>query len=366
MNRPRFMMKQPQAPNAGDPSPSRYWMRAVSFAGLHRVLNAVGKTPNGLRAKEINELVLERGLTLTARSLPPKLTTLYHYRNTLLRLQALIRDGRRLRANADNPAVRGLLRLPTPANGDQSLSDAAREHFAALVLSNDPCRTLFFDLFMPSGENCASVSDFRENGTPVSWARKTSSGATEVLFENETTGRPVRHTSSGSVPAILYGLRYWARDELKLIDEYGRGVDGRVLMFPVSGRHSSMAGPDSPAMQAVRYLLDRRTADEWTLFSISELIVDYCQARQQPRAILFNAIDWLRREWPYHIVLIPTSRALATIAAASPQQEILELRRYYKSSHGPYISHIRLHEDVAIETEDATHRHARYAQQARA
>ena len=359
-------MRQSQVSSAGSPPPSRYWMRAVSFAGLHRILNAVGDTSNGLRAKELNELVLERRVTLTARNPRPKPTTLYHYRNTLLRLRALVRDGRSLHANTDDPAVRGLLRLPAPANGDQSLSDAAREHFATLVLSNDQCRTLFFDLFMPSGEGCASVSDFRENGTPVSWARKTSSGTTEVLFGNETTGRTVRHTSSGSVPAVLYGLRYWARDELKLIDEYGRGVDGRVLMFPVSGRHSSMAGRDSPVMQVVRYLLDRRNADEWTLFSISDLIVDYCQARRQPRAILFDAIDWLRREWPYHIVLIPTSRALATIAAASPQQEILELRRYYKSSHGPYISHLRLHEDVAIETEDATRRHVRYAQQARA
>ena len=359
-------MKQSQVSNAGSSPPNQYWMRAVSFAGLHRILNAVGDTPNGLRAKEINELVLERGVTLTTRSPHPKPTTLYHYRNTLLRLQALIRDGRRLRANSDNPAVSGLLRLPAPANGDQSLGDAAREHFAELVLNNDQCRTLFFDLFMSSGENFASVSDFRENGAPVSWTRKTSSGAAEVLFENEITGRTVRHTSSGSVPAILYGLRYWARDELKIIDEYGRGIEGRVVMFPVSRRRASMLDHDSSVVQAVRFLLDQRNPGEWTLFSISDLIVDYCQAHRQPRTLLFDAIDWLRREWPHHTVLIPTSRALATIAAASPQQEILELRRYYKSSHGPYISHLRLHEDVAIETEDATRRHVRYDQEARA
>ena len=357
-------MMQPQAPNAGNPPPSRYWMRAVSFAGLHRLLGAVGDFPTGLRAKEINELVLERRVTLTARSQPPKPTTLYHYRNTLLRLQALVRDGRRLRPNRDHPAVRGLLRAPAPANGDQSVGDAAREHFADLILSNEQCRTLFFDMFMPSGGSCTSLSDFRENGAPVSWARKTSSGVTEVLFENESTGRTARHTSAASVTAILYGLRYWARDELRLIDEYGRGSEGKVVMFPVSGRCSSMPDHDSPVTRAVRFLLDRRSADEWTLFSISELIVDYCQTLRQPRAALFDAIDWLRREWPHHTVLIPTSRAMATIAAASPQQESFELRRYYKSPRGPYISHLRLHEDVAVEAEDATHRHVRYAQEA--
>ena len=354
-------MKQSQVSN---PPRSQYWMRAVSFAGLHRLLNAVGDAPSGLRAKEINELVLERKVTLTARSQPPKPTTLYHYRNTLLRLQALIRDGRRLCPNRDHPAVRRLLRVPAPVNGNQSVGDAAREHFADLILSNEQCRTLFFDMFMPSGGSCTSLSDFRENGAPVSWARKASSGATEVLFENESTGRIARHTSTASVNAILYGLRYWARDELKLIDEYGRGVEGKVVMFPVSSRRSSMPDHDSPVTPAVRFLLDRRSADEWTLFSISELIVDYCQTLRQPRAALFDAIDWLRREWPHHTVLIPTSRAMATIAAPSPQQESFELRRFYRSPRGPYISHLRLHEDVAIGTEDAKRRHARYAQEA--
>ena len=351
-------MKQMEVSNVEIPPPSQFWMRAVSFAGLHRILNAVGDAPNGLRAKEINELVLERGVTLTPRSSRPKPTTLYHYRNALLRLHVLVRHGRRLVANVDNPNVRALLHQPAPANGNQSLSDAAREHFAVLVLSNDQCRTLFFDLFMPSGENCASVSNFRENGVPVSWTRKRLSGATEVLFENKMTGHIARHISSGSVPAILYGLRYWARDELKLVDEYCQRADDGTIMFPVSRRSSSMAEHESSVLQAVRFLLDLRTTDEWTLFSISDLIVNYCQTHRQPRALLFDAIDWLRREWPYHTILIPTSLGLATLTATSPQREGLELRRYYKSSHGPYISHFRIHEDVAIETKDATRHHA--------
>ena len=354
-------MKTSQSPNAGAVPPNQYWMRAVSFAGLHRILKAVGDTPDGLRAKEINNLVLEAGLTLTPRASPPKPTTLYHYRNTLLRLHALVRDGRKLRANADNPDVRALLQHSAPANGDGSLSAVAREHFAALVLDNEQCRKLFFDFFMPSFENCASVTDFRENGVPVSWTHKTSSGTVEVLFENKTTGRKIRHISTECVPAILYGLRYWARDELKLIDEYSRGADGGVVMYPVSRQSTSAADRDSSVVQAVQFLLDLRTTDEWTLFSISDLIVNYCQASRQPRTILFDGIDWLRREWPHHTALIPTSRALATIAATSPQREILELRRYYKSSRGPYISHIRLHRDINFETENTERRHVQYA-----
>ena len=87
-----------------------------------RILNAVADAPDGLTASEINALVLNKGLllelvkfrgkrvgvslkagggvpvvlleglgetTLTPSNPRPAPTTLYHYRNTLLRLQAL-------------------------------------------------------------------------------------------------------------------------------------------------------------------------------------------------------------------------------------------------------------------------------------
>ena len=195
-------------------SHSQLWMRAVSFAGLHRILKAVGDTPGGLRAKEINDLVLEQKVVLTPANPHPKPTTLYHYRTTLLRLNAVIRKDWKLIANTANPDVGALLREPAPA--------------------------------------------------------------------------------------------------------------------------------------------------------ISDLIIDYCQAYRQPRSSLFGAIDWLRREWPFHTVLIPTSRAMATFAATSPQREALALRRYYKSPQGPYISHIRVHEAVTCDTTDATRRHVQHASEARA
>ena len=83
-----------------------YWMRSVSFAGLHRILSAVADAPDGLTASEINELVLNKGVTLTPNNPRPAPTTLYHYRNTLLRLQAITRTGRTLKANVSDPHVR--------------------------------------------------------------------------------------------------------------------------------------------------------------------------------------------------------------------------------------------------------------------
>ena len=339
---------------------STYWMRAVSFAGLHRLLKAVAAA-EGLRAREINALVLDGRVTLTQRRSPPKPTTLYHYRNTLIRLGALARDGRRLHANLDDAHVLALLDETAPDNDDQSLSDAAREHFAALVLNNGDCRTLFFDLFMPAGVQCRSVSDFRNHGEPVTWMRRPHTGGVAIVFRNQATGRTTDHAASTNVPAVLYGLRYWARDELALIDEYcERSTDG-TTMFPVIRPTSSPVERNAAVLDAVRFLLSlraRQVESDWTMLSISDLIVQYCETHRQPRAVLFDAIDWLHCKWPHHTVLIPTSLSLATLTATSPQQEHLVLRRYYKPTRGPYVSHVQFHRDVTADATDAQRHHA--------
>ena len=332
---------------------SKYWMRAIRFARLHRILKAVADFPSGLRAREINKLVQERDISLTRSGSPPAPTTLYHYRNTLLRLRALKRDGQMLRVNYDDPDVYKLLRQPAPANGDKPLCDAAKDLFAALVLKNEQCRSLFFDLFMPSDASSDSVSNFRQNGVPVKWYRPHSSRTKEVIFQTSTTGRTAWLTSHASVAAILYGVRYWARDELELIDEYSQRSDGSTIMFPVFQTSPSEKGIDSAVLQTIRLILSLRKPGEWTAFSVFDLIVRCCENRRQPIRVLFRAIDRLLHEWPHHIVLIPTSRALATLSATSPQREDLQLKQYYKTSNGPYISHIRIHRDITLKPENS-------------
>ena len=340
-------------------------MRAVSFAGLHRMLAAVAGNQGGLRAREINDLVLTNRVTLTPRDSRPKPTTLYHYRNTLLRLGALRRDGRKLRADVANPHVRDLSRLPPPAGGEQSLTGAARESFASLVLNNEQCRSLFFDLFMPAGAGCASVADFRQRGVPVEWDRRPSSGATEVVLQNRVTGRTACCVSRTSVAAVLYGIRYWARDELRLIDEYRR-IAGATVMFPVAGPASASADGDPAVPETIRFLLSLRAPGEWAFFSVLDLIERVCERRRQPISVLFNALDDLLRQWRHDIVLIPTSRGLATLTARSPQEEKLVLRRYYTHGNGPYISHVRIHRSVTAEPWESTRRHVQRPSEARA
>lgn len=324
-------------------------MRSVSFAGLHRLLSAIADNPKGLTAKEVNDLVLNQKITLTPSNPRPAPTTLYHYRNTLLRLDLIVRADGRLQANSCDPDVRELLRLPPPVNREQSLSGTVRDRFADLVLRNEQCRSLFFDLFMSGSTGARTATDFRRKGVSVKWWHlRSPDGKTEVILQNGATFRTARCASHVSKSSVMYGLRYWARDELQLIDEYCTPSGGTIVMFPVCQSHCSSATYEASVMDTIRSLLLLRTSKEWTILSIYDLIVRCCEAKRRPRKVLFGAIDRLLQEWPHHIALIPTSPTLATLDASAASREDIALRRYYRRGNGPYISHIRVHKHVRL------------------
>ena len=324
-----------------------YWMRYVAFAGLHRLLCRINATTSGhLTAGEVDRLVRKHNIRLGHRARPPSRTTLYHYRNTLLRLGVLRRDGSFHRINGENPHVRALLAIQPPSDRTRYLPDSAREHFSALVLQNPQCRSLFFDLFSSSAPSTPSVKRFRNSALPVHWARLSPN---EISITNSTTGRTLRCASRASIAAIPYGIRYWARDELNLVDEYWCPITSAAVMYPI---HSPPSGPAAARLrlqETIRLILSWRNDDDWTSFSISRLIARVCRERRQPRSLLFRVLDWLLAKWPHHTVPIATTRGLATLTASSPQQQELLLRTYYRVAKGPYISHIRLHRAIVLD-----------------
>ena len=270
----------------------------------------------------------------------------------------------RLHANVADPDVAALLDAPAPVDGAQSLDARAREHFANLVLKHRDCRALFFDLFLPSDHMCSSAADFREQGTPVTWTRRRDGDRSLIVFHNPATGRSVRYARRVAAHAVLYGLRYWARDELALVDEHGERTMDATTLFPVAPPSSSPADRRAAVLAAVRFLLSLRSSrasGEWTTLAVSDLIREYCETHRRPRTVLFGAFDWLQREWPGHVHLAPTPLGLATIAATSAQQQNLALRRYYKPADGPYISHVSFHRDVTAESRDPGGNHVRLA-----
>ena len=105
------------------------------------------------------------------------------------------------------------------------------------------------------------------------------------------------------------------------LDEYCAPGGGHTIMFPLSSTVSSVTSSCSAVMETVRSLLSLRTSEDWSIFSIYDLIVSCCQGARKPRAVLFGAIDWLLQEWPHHTVLVRTSPGLATLNTTSVKEE---------------------------------------------
>ncbi len=309
-------------------------------------------------------MIWEEGFLITHRGTNPARTTLYHYRNTLLHLGLLQRCGKQLRANHDEPAARELLATSVPAKEDKHLSPRAQDLFASLVLKNRDCRTVFFDLFMAGTKSCYTVADLRGCGSSVDWYRPDSSPG-RVVFHSKLTGQKREFVSASQKAAVLYGIRYWARDELNLIDEYSHQGDAGITMFPVSNPLAEVREAESSVMPLVHFILASRQREDWTLFSIFDLIVQCCEEGRRSIQELFCAIDWIVHHWPHHTVLVPTSRAFATMTASS-QGEELALRRFYRHANGPYISHIRLHKDIKMSPIDLPPAHVQYPSETQA
>lgn len=310
------------------------WMRGVSFVGLRDLLGFVVGCPEGLNARDIETLMREERAFRTKRGGPPSRTTIYHYRNTLLRLGVLVRQGRRYAADFRNPVVRDLIRVLRP--GAQVLFPEERQLFSQLVLANEDCRRWFFDLFITE-DRPYDLEGFLSLGQPVAWkAYALSEGRQVLLYSLEDERRHRWLRTEAEFQAILYGVRYWARNELSFLDELFLEDLGGV-MFPVRAE-----GP-VPDPQIVGSLLNRVRGDlEWTVLSVRDLAFRWGPQFRVPLRRIFATLSAVYRAYPEYVVVIPTAQAFATITAETPSAEAYQLRSYLEEE-GRYASHLRIH-----------------------
>jgi len=311
------------------------WMRAASFVALRDLVGLIAEHPKGLRAKDMEKLAQQERGVRTREGRVPSRTTIYHYRTILLHLGVLIRQQRRYVLNQDNPTVRALLTVLSP--GSPTLSSDERRLFSQLVVANEDCRRHFFDLFM-SEQSTYEFDDFITSGQRVAWKSHSSSGGRLVHLHNLETKEMERWLrTEDEIQAILYGVRYWARNELGFLDELFLEDLGGV-MFPVKP-----TGP-VPAPEIVTALLEAvNGAEEWTTLSVRELVYAWGPRYRIPLERIFRTLLTIYREHSEYIVLIPTAEAFATITAASPGAEGYQLRSYLRDFEGRYISHLRVH-----------------------
>jgi hypothetical protein len=320
-------------------SSEQFWMRSVSFVGLHRVLLAIANFPKGLTPVELNSLIKSTKIYETRKGVSPAPTTLYHCRNTLLKLNAILRDGPRLVVNNQNDHVKRL--LAQNAYGGEKLDKISRDAFAELVLQNPDCQRWFFNLFIPKGWSY-DVRRFRLNGCSVIWSRTQNSKSRSSVVLRSTVNECMIHFKSASeINAVLYGLRYWARDELQLIDEFFRDNRGSI-MYPILVEHSV-----ETISEIVDEVISRCCDDEWTTLSVLDMVEFFGEQRRRPVGLVLDAVRKMAAQYSGQVVLIPTSRSFAALTAGlNKQRQELNLRSYLRDSHGRYISHIRIHKSI--------------------
>lgn len=311
------------------------WMRAVSFVALRDLIGFVAEHPLGLRAKDMEKLSHEKPGLQTRKGRVPSKTTIYHYRNILMHLGILIRHQQRYLLNRSDPRVYALLSVLTP--GSSTLSVDERLAFSQIVLANDDCRYYFFNLFMP-GRYTYGFSDFVSAGQRVAWKRLSRPDGPLVRLYNVATEEEERWLSTEEeLQAVLYGIRYWARNELGFLDELFLEDRGGV-MFPVE------PVGHVPDRKIVTALLDcLKTMEEWTTLSVRELAYTWGPRYHISLERIFRTLLIIYRKYSEYMVLIPTSESFATVTATSPGAENYQLRSYLQDSEGRYVSHLRVH-----------------------
>lgn len=254
----------------------------------------------------------------------------------MLHLGALTRYGAKLVVNTEDPTVSALMH---ESPNELALSPTAKEAFATLVLRNRECRAQFFDLFVP-GDNY-DLTRFRSHGTSVTWQRDSNGEQKTAVVLKNTAHKPRVLATPSEINSILYGVRYWARDELDLLDEFFRDDRGTV-MYTLD----NVSEHDATSAIITGIVSSVSNNNAWTTFSVSDLIVKFCEEHHRPIRTLFNAIGELTARHAGDVVLIPVSRQFATLTARSPGRESLDLRGYYCDNLGRFVSHIRIFHHV--------------------
>ena len=324
---------------------ARYWMRGVSFATLHRALCTFYRSAAPVRSRDLSAFVtadLER-----VRTARPGATTVYRYRSTLHRLGLMSKQAHSWRVEMGDPLVRALVTVP-PGDGALLVSPA-RALFADVVLRHPDCRALLLNLLVSDACGALNFDTFCTRSDPVTWRHVRRGVHHRLEVWNRRTGQARCYEEKQAVLSLLYGLRYWVRDELGVIDEYAELGENATTMFAVH----PVALEDGPAwearvLDAARFVLGARSDPKWTTMEVADLIRRYCIEHHQPRQVLFAGLDWLCRCRAKSVALVPTPVAVATLSTSSASREHLELGRYYRDARGRLIGDLRIHADAEV------------------
>ncbi len=321
---------------------------------LRNLIQLTANYPLGITAQAMaDEAKAAKTIQLRKNSIPAP-TTIYHYRNTLLHLGVFRKTKNIVQINTADPLVANLV---NNLGNDNELSSIEKTLFGELIVNQKDCKAVFTDLFYHNKENRDySLYDWLLSAQPLVW-KDISTHENQKHHLNNKRGKRLNKdrrillssldkstiaqlSTPNHIQAFLYGIRYWFRDELVLIDEMSREDTGSI-MFPI------LPPGTVPEKEILEKFIESLTfSNEWARKSLRDLSQNICIELKISIQRFHNFIRELQKRRPGYIVFIPTSRSFATVTASSETRELYELRSYLQDSQGIYISHIRVHERI--------------------
>jgi hypothetical protein len=320
---------------------SRLWMRWVDFSKLRDLLVLVAQNNGQLRAKDLHEIGTREGILITARGRPFSVTTTYHYRRTLERLDLVNVVHARYSVNDRNRLAVDLL---DKAHSAHPLTQEERSVFGSIVLRNADCYEAFFQAFVPEMVQPTTASDFVLQGGTVALEANTSSpkssakNGASVKLTSLRTGDDFTYRGEDALQAVIWGVRLWSTEQLRFIDEVLRS-DSTHVLYPVD----SAARPEEAVGRVLVGLL--ALEEEWESIRVPDFILRAGEEAKLPSAEVKRGLKWLHKRFPGYVAPVATSEQFIARSYHSAQRRAA-LANYVQLPSGENISHFQINRGI--------------------
>jgi len=335
------------------------WMRYVDFEEIKDMLHLVYQNDGKLRAGDLEQLAIEKGILLKKDTGKPLThTPRYHYRKVMEGL-GLVELKQRFYYVSKDKRAREFIELTSLR---KPLSKEAKEILREIIVENNDCRKYFFNVFME--KNTYTLEDLRKEGKSIivetkSMRETPAEKKIEQKKNNENirkkkkvgtvilknpSGKTIELETQDEIHAIYWGVRLWA-SELEITDE--------ILMSFAEGRIIYSVNPDFSNKILINALLNKIKADnsdsEWVVLHIPTFIKEVALSTRFSVDKIKNFLEDLNRKYPLYTMLIPSSTIFIDIKTPFEKQDSA-IRNFYIHERGKgYISHLRIKREILKE-----------------
>lgn len=334
------------------------WMRFVDFENVKKMLHVVYENDGKLRAGELEQLGIKRGVLIKKDSKEPMThTPRYHYRKVMENLGLVEVRQKRYYVSKDKRVLK-FLKL---TEFGEPMSEEAKEIMREIIVENDDCKNYFFDLFMEMSSY--TLEDLRRGGDHIhvetksmrdflkeKWMVKEGNKHTRkrkkvgtIVLKNPD-GKIIELETQDEIHAVYWGVRLWAL-ELGIINEIMTSFSEGRIIYPVN--------PDFSKEVLIEKIVSKIEMDkgdsEWLLIHIPTFIKEVALSTRFSINKIKRFLLEMKIRYPSLVMFIPSSTAFIDIRTPFEKQDSTIRNLYLHREGKGYISHMRIRKNILEE-----------------